>query len=301
MMRSLIAKLYPVAPPEAYLADYRNAPGYYFTGDAYYEGENRPFGGQFSYFVSVDSSGDEDKKDSILIEILDGEMNLVRTLKSVPENGLNRTTWRLDRKGVRVSFSAEKPKSGGDEQGSGGSVLPGTYKVRMSYRGDTAFTSIEVKPDPRSPYDMAGMQAKQEKTDQLLAKMEELNLSLSSIRECREGFELVKKLAGDESTEILSPVSKPMEEKLKILEKEFFRDETIQGIYYPSDALYVKFSETYGILGADKPLTGNQLIKFSALISLADDAISRTRQFMEGEWLEYREAVLREEISLLKE
>ena len=295
------SNIYPVDIPEAYLAEYRNAPGYYFTGDAYFEGENRSYGSKINYFINVEEADGEPKKDSVVIEIMDADEMLLRTLKKVPENGLNRTTWRLDRKGVRVSFSAEKPKDGGNEPGGGGSVLPGTYQLRMSYKGDTVLTSLEVKPDPRSPYDLAGMKEKQATADQLLAKMEQLNESLNMIRDCREGFELVNKLADKEQSESLEDLIEPMEKQLKLLEKDMFRDESIQGIYYPSDALFTQFSGTYGILGSANPLTDNQLDKFAGLMSLADAAIVRINAFMEGEWAAYREAVLQEEISLLKD
>ncbi len=294
------AKIYPVESAEAYLAAYRNAPGYYFTGDAYFEGENRSYGARINYFVNVDTTEGKGKKDSVLIEILDAENKLVRTLKSVPENGLNRTNWRLDRKGVRVSFSKEKPKSRGNEPGGGGSVIPGSYGVRISYQGDTVLSSVDVKADPRIPYDMAGMLAKQEKADELLAKMEALNSSLSMIRDCREGFTLIGKLASKEQAEKLKDLSEPMEAQLKILEKEFFRDENIQGIYAPGDALYAKFSGTYGILGSSSALTENQLDKFAMLMGLADETIDRVSAFMEEEWSAYKEAVQKEEISLLK-
>lgn len=293
--------IFPVEIPEAYLASYKNAPGYYFTGDAYYEGENRSSGARINYFVNLDETETESKNDSVKIEILDAEKKLVRTLKQLPENGLNRSIWYLDRKGARVSFNAESPAKRKSEPGGGGAVLPGSYMVRFSFKGDTAYSAIEVKPDPRRPYDLAGMKAKQEKADLLLAKMEELNSSLERIRICRKGFDLVKKLADKEQAENLKAVTGPMETKLKALEKEFFRDESIQGIYYPSTALYVRFSGTYGILGASEPLTGNQEDKLAMLISLADDAINRSSSFMEGEWATYREAVLKEEISLLKD
>ncbi|MDX2430552.1 MAG: hypothetical protein QNK35_06450, partial [Bacteroides sp.] len=295
------ASLYALETPEAYLADFRNAPGYYFTGDAYFEGENRSYGGRISYFVSVEDSVDAAKKDSVVIEILDGDNKLIRTLKSVPENGLNRTNWRLDRKGVRLSFSAKKPKSGGNEPRGGGSVLPGNYQLRLSYKGDTTLSTIEVKADPRTPYDMEGMKLKQETADQLLAKMEELNSGLTEIRECREGFTLVEKLLGKEQSENLKSISKAMEEQLSKLEKELFMDEKIQGIYYPSDALYVKFSGTYSILGSRRPLTENNLDKYKGLISLADETLARIDTFLEEQWAEYREAVLEEDISLLKD
>ena len=57
-------------------------------------------------------------------------------------------------------------------------------------------TTILVKHDPREAYDFEGMKAKQEKTDQLLSKMKELNHGLSAIRKCKESYDLVKKLSG---------------------------------------------------------------------------------------------------------
>ena len=294
------SKIFPVETPPAYLAAYRNAPGYYFTGDAYFEGENRSYGSRINYFVNMKEE-DEGRKDSVVIEILDENREHIRTLKSVPVNGLNKVNWGLDRKGVRVSFSAEKPVNSENEYGGGGSVLPGTYNLRLSYMGDTVLSSIEVKADPRSPYHMAGMKDKQEKADQLMAKMKELNRSLNKIRDCREGFELVRKLSSEDQSERLEEFSGPMEQQLKLLEQVLFRDESIQGIYSPSDALFTKFSGTSGILGAANPLTENQLDKLAALMHLADEAIDRIDGFVEGEWAAYREAVLREDISLLKE
>jgi len=289
------SSLFVTEPPEAYLVDFRNAPGYYFTGDAYFQGENRSSGARISYFASVD---EEDKKDSVTIEVLDQEMKIVRTLKQVPKNGLNRTTWRLDRKGVRVNFSEKEPPSRGNEQGGGGFVLPGNYNLRLSYKGDTTKTSIEVKPDPRAPFDLAGLEERQKRTDLLLAKMEELNGRLSTIRKCKEGAKLVKKLSGKGQSEALKSSTESMEQELKALSSQLFIDESIQGIYEPSDALYTQLSGRQG-LWSTRPYTQNQLDKHARYISLADEGIEMIDSFLEGVWAEFREAVSAEKISLL--
>ncbi|MCP4311840.1 MAG: hypothetical protein GY790_11290 [Bacteroidetes bacterium] len=294
------SQIFPVEPPVAYLAEKGNAPGYYFTGDAYFEGENRQGGARISYFVKVEETEEKGKKDSVVIEVLDAKMKPVRTLKRIPANGLNRTTWYLDRKGVRISFSAKEPSSTGNEHGEGGNILPGTYQLRLSYRGDTALTAIEVQPDPRIRYDLAGMEAKQEIADQLHVKMEKLNAGLSKIRKCREGIQLVKKLSGKDQSDALKSATESMEAELNKLEKKLFRDENMQGIYYPSDALYVQLSGAYGIQSAT-PFTENQLDKHARFYSVADETIDWINRFMEGEWAAYREAVINENISLLNE
>ncbi|MBE9517556.1 MAG: hypothetical protein IMY68_03265, partial [Bacteroidetes bacterium] len=292
--------IYTFEPPVAYLADTKNAPGYYFSGDAYYEGENRPWGARISYYCRVDEDTKEEKKDSLCITVLDQEMNLVRTLKSVPENGLNRSIWHLDRKGVRVSFSEKSQDEPSRESGGGGSVLPGIYKLQIAYKGDTALTSIEVRADPRREYDLAGMKLKQEQTDQLIERLTALNESLQSIRKCKESYELVSKLTGEELSDDLKEATESMKEEMDRISKLVFRDETIQGIYYPSDALYVRMRGTYGITGASNPLTENQLQKQEQYISLTNETIAMIENFLDNEWNNYKEAVTAEEISLIE-
>jgi photosystem II stability/assembly factor-like uncharacterized protein len=287
-------------PPVAYLASTKNAPGYYFSGDAYFEGENRPWGARISYFVQVDKDKGKEKKDSVTLKVLDEEKNVVRTLKSVPENGLNRMTWHLDRKGARVNFSARKPANQKREPGGGGSVLPGHYQLCLSYKGDTVRTTIRVEADPRREFDMAGMKLKQEKTDLILDKMHSLEEAFSSLRQCKESLELVNKLVGEEVSDELKEAEESMKQELDRISKLVFRDETVQGIYYPSDALYVKLRGAYSITGADQPLTGNQLQVLELYLSTADEAIAMIRQFLEHEWRRYKEKVEEEQISLIE-
>ncbi len=292
--------LHVFEPPVAYLAQTKNAPGYYFSGDAYYEGENRSWGGRISYFASVEDDSAMEKKDSLTIVVRDQEGNLLRTLKSVPGNGLNRTLWHLDRKGVRVSFSEKAEKERTREPGGGGSVLPGMYELQLSYKGDTAITSIKVESDPRRVYDMAGMRVKQEKSDLLLERLDELNEALSSVRDCKDSYELVKKLAGEDVSEDLKKSAEDMKEELDRISKLVFRDESIQGIYYPSDALFVKMSGTYSITGSDSPLTENQLQKLEQFISLVDETKAMIDHFKENQWKNYKKMVASEEISLIE-
>ncbi len=292
--------LYTFEPPVAYLADTKNAPGYYFSGDAYFQGENRPWGARISYFVSVKKDSAEKKKDSVCITVMDQEMNPVRTLKSIPEHGLNRAVWSLDRKGVRVSFNEKSEDRQGREAGGGGSVLPGIYQLQISYKGDTTLTSIEVKADPRRAYDLAGMKRKQEKADELMESLTSLNESLSSVRKCKESYELVNKLAGEKLSEELKEATETVKEEMDRISSLVFRDESIQGIYYPSEALYVKMGGTYGITGADNPLTENQLQKCEQYISLANETVALIDHFLENEWNNYKELVTAEQISLIE-
>jgi photosystem II stability/assembly factor-like uncharacterized protein len=107
--------LYPT--PDAYLAEVREAAGTRFAGDAIYSGENRPFGARFTYSVVKENeaekdndNGDNKKEEKVKIEIFDSRDNKIRTLEEVPEyDGINRTTWGLEEKGVRGP-SRQRPR-----------------------------------------------------------------------------------------------------------------------------------------------------------------------------------------------
>ena len=295
------SKVFVVEPPAAYLADSKNAPGYYFTGDAYYEGENRSMGARLSYFVQLENDLENEKKDTVTIVVRDQDKTLVRTLKRVPEEGLNRAVWRLDRKGARVNFSKTVNRSGNDESGGGGYVLPGEYQVVLGFRGDTVSTLISVEPDPRRDFDLAGMKIKQEKTDLLIAKLDALNDALGEIRNCHESYKLVKKLTGDEVSDEFKETSKNVKLELDRISKLVFRNESVQGIYYPSDALSVKMGGTYSITGATQPLTPNQLQKYDHYMALADETLEMIHTFMDNQWQVYKEVVDKSEVNLFRE
>ncbi|MDF1576207.1 MAG: hypothetical protein P1P86_13545 [Bacteroidales bacterium] len=287
-------------PPVAYLADTRNAPGYYFSGDAYFEGENRPRGARISYYARVEESSGEEKKDSVTLTVMDQEMKPVRTLKRLPENGLNRMVWNLDRKGVRLNFSERGPGTENREPGGGGPVLPGRYRLEISYKGDTAWTFLRVEADPRREYDMAGMKMKQEKSDLLLDRMHSLNEALTFIRECKESYELVEKLTGDHPSDGLKEVTKLMKKELDRISGQVFINESVQGIYQPPDALFVKMRGTNGITASGRPLTENQLKKLDQYISQADKSMEMIGHFKENEWKRYSEQVQADQISLIR-
>ena len=73
---------------------------------------------------------------------------MIRTLKSKSpdKNGVHRTFWYMDEKGV--SGMSRRDRRGNSEPG-GVTVMPGTYKVRFTYGGQKDSTSIEVRYDPR--------------------------------------------------------------------------------------------------------------------------------------------------------
>jgi hypothetical protein len=158
-------------PPTAYKAVYQQPTGSRFGADAMFNGENRGYGAQISYYLGLEDKKDdaikddknkeeeeeEDKNsevaetkvkwDSVYMKIYDGN-KLIRTLKqkAPQKSGMYKWTWYLDEKGPDRPSRSQRLRH--DEPG-GVSVKPGTYKVLMSFGDQTSEKLITVKDDPR--------------------------------------------------------------------------------------------------------------------------------------------------------
>lgn len=90
---------------------------------------------------STDGFQDVEKTTRVKIEIFDDKNNLIRTLNVNAKDGINRTFWRLDRKGVQIP-RWEETRQAEDFEPSGPEVLPGRYMVKISYKDFTDSTLL---------------------------------------------------------------------------------------------------------------------------------------------------------------
>ena len=176
-------------PPVTYQAQYKSPTGYEWSTYGIYEGENRRRGAPVTFFIkkqkrdsaikteppvtavtagttpavtepgtrrnSREGSGSagKGKNDSVLVKIYalnpgdNTNKELIRTLRWAVDSGFNKMYWGMEEKGYRQPGSA-KPKPDAQEPG-GYAVLPGTYKLVMTYGQSSDSTYITVKDDPR--------------------------------------------------------------------------------------------------------------------------------------------------------
>lgn len=201
---SLLKKTLQVfTPPTAYLAASQQPTGTRFGANGMFNGENRSDNAIISYVItkpekeesSNDDSESKAKKDTLTLKILKDDGTLIRTLTpSVPdENGLNKIQWRLNERGVG---SLTRQELDTDNEPGGVKVMPGTYKLQLSYRGVVSETSIEVKPDPRLSLTMMERQAifdslKKLESDKEFAlfRVENIKKSLGTVEELIQRME----------------------------------------------------------------------------------------------------------------
>lgn len=174
-------------PPDGYEAVIQDPAGILFPGNAMFIGENRANGALLSYVINKPEEKKEEAKpeekkvdpkkktkeepkketapvtaekkdekpktkyDSLTLEVFNAKGEKIRTIKrkAPDDNGVNRMTWAMNEKGAR-NPSREKTKAGAAEPG-GPQVLPGTYKLRLTFGGQKDSATITVKNDPRYP------------------------------------------------------------------------------------------------------------------------------------------------------
>ncbi|MEY3178168.1 MAG: hypothetical protein RJB42_409, partial [Bacteroidota bacterium] len=149
-------KLTAFAAPTAVQAQFRNAPGYEWSTWGIWDADNRPSGAHISYYIN-DKSGEDAKakKDTVSVQIFDNNNEVIRNLKWSADSGFNKRTWGMEAKGFRTPGGGGGRRMGGGGGGRGGSepagqpVLPGTYKVVLSYKDTKDSTMVTVVDDPR--------------------------------------------------------------------------------------------------------------------------------------------------------
>lgn len=120
-----------------------NPPGNIWTGfHTTFEGENRPFGrAMIPFYAKKVSEGDSVE---VKGQVFDASNRLIQSIStSKVDVGLSYITWKLDENKARLpgAYLGDDPK--------GIPVIPGTYKVVLSYLGKKDSTTVKVIPDPR--------------------------------------------------------------------------------------------------------------------------------------------------------
>lgn len=302
-------------PPQAVMAASKNAPGYYFTGDAYYEGENRNMGAMLSFYVSEGrdpetgiaggvsatqaGSGKQEKTDTLWIKITDESGKLVRTISQVPLKGFNRIYWRFDRTGLKLPGAGTSRRRGSGE-GGGPAVIPGIYTLKYLYKSDSATTELTVVSDPRTKYDTDGMKNKDQQLAALITKLESLTQSMEMIKECRETMETVNRLATPAQKDSLKELTASVKLALDPVYEAYYGKEGVVGIYENPNQITTRLYELYGVIWSSSPLTPNQLVIVRQSEEVCDKGIQMAKDFMQKHWPAYQKAVQEQQVSFFK-
>jgi hypothetical protein len=240
----------------------------------------------------------------VTIEIVD-EGNVIRTLSGPAEPGLNRTTWRLRRKGVRGPTTSKEEAEERDAEPAGPEVLPGTYTVRYHHGDHVDSTSVTVRPDPRVDGMRAAQEAKLELYDRLMAVTKAATKAADRLREAKRTTSQIDDLIDDRDDEAATTVTErgaSMRDSIQTL-MEKVEGKDVQGIRRDPSVVSARLGAVrFYYLGSS--VRGPDQSDRRAL----ERAEQRVKRFLDGvnqlfadDWPAYREAVTEADISFFED
>lgn len=233
------ALLFPV--PDAYLVHVKEAAGTRFTGNQMYKADNRPFGARLSFYIKSLLPG----RDTVHLDIYNGEGKLLRQLQHKATAGVNRAVWGLEANGFRMP-TQPRPKEG-TLPSAGAPVQPGTYWVKMRYGSHTDSAQVKVLPDPRRSIDAAGVVRWHTAYTDFAAMVGTVTASADLLRDAKKRLTLLDELVTDQVKDTAarrqfagqrSRTATTIDSLLSLL----MHGEDVQGIYEDPKQLMIQLS-----------------------------------------------------------
>jgi len=195
------------------------------------------------------------------VTVTDAQGDTVFSDSSAPAKmGVNRFQWSLRWNGP-TPLTIERP-TGGEGGGGGGfrggfgpRVVPGTYTVAVTVKGQTGTQTVEVRPDPGQHAEAAGFQEQLQAGLQFRAELSALHVMLNRLVGLETQIRNVEQAlrdGGADDTAALAAVtraSRDLSRKLRQLKDTLYNSEEQRGA--PEDDIHylTRFADDYQGLG----------------------------------------------------
>ncbi|MFC3414450.1 VPS10 domain-containing protein [Algoriphagus hitonicola] len=295
------AKITAVPAPDAYQVEIQQPHGERFAADGKYAAENRETGGRLSFILN----DDKEKLDTVTVNIYDAAGEQIRTLKTVPEKGVNRINWNLDRKST-AEYSGGNRRRNGFFEPSGGDALPGTYRVEFVYGEEKSETTINIFSDPRIDAQLADLKAKDDFFKKLEALQTEMSEATNKLSEAQKTIDKVNELTKDlesEEAKALKEAAKEIKKKLDKTREAFYGPEREgQGIVrnlYPTTMTLQGSPRRYAGSSYTAPGETEERV-YQHAKEAAEEAFAVLDEFLNGDFKAFEEKVKSTELDLFE-
>jgi hypothetical protein len=291
--------------PDAFVNEIQQPTGSRFGGNALYNGENRDQGAMISYVINKKDSTNK-KNDTISLKVYNSKNELIRTLKqkAPKKNGLHRTFWGLDEKGVRGP-SRREPR--GNREPGGVTVLPGTYKVVLEYADTKDSTNVTVAYDPRFKMPMNVLESKYNMLKKIESKTALAGKAMEQLNESKKVAEQYKKILKEHKDGKYKNALKQSDSIIKNIDKlvdmMIGKEDKRQGITRnptPTSVTLLFTARGYvNSLLQEPGKTEQQLVENG--FKEVDNAIEKINTFFINEWPAYQKNIETLNLSLFKD
>ncbi len=285
-------------PSAAYLASSRSYQGERFQADAIYEGKNKSPLSMLTIWNkkrTADPSKKDEKKDNkATIKVYTEGGEEIRSFKTELDTGMNRVTWALNRKGIRYP-SWDEPREDADEP-SGGSVLPGRYKIVVSFNGEKDSTFAEVKLDPRSEVTLKDVQEKDAALKDFQKMVEKGTTAFNRLKEANKTIALIESqvnLAADTTGKsAFMKDTKALKDSILAMQKMFMTERDAKGIIRSSSALMdAVFKAQFMLTSSRTKPQANALYAVEEAKKRLTNILNKVNPFFEKDWSAFQQKV----------
>lgn len=286
----------------AYLSEYRSYQGIRFYGQGEFIGDNKGTNPTFSIWVNPpqktdskdhkESKSEKKGKDKISFVVMDMSGDTIRRFSRnvSKEGGLQRISWNLRKDGVQYPSRREaKPDA---DPPSGGDVLPGTYKVNITYKDHSDSTILEVKMDPRIDLTASEIAKKKGAISQMEQSVSTATAAFKRIQKAKKSLGLIDQLIAtvqDTTKKELSDLSKKQKKSLEQLEELFMDKQGLKGIQRNPNNLnaYLRTGMRYlnSSIGVPNP---NAQVAIDRAKNKVNEVNEAVEAYFKTDWSEFR-------------
>lgn len=284
--------------PDAYIEYNKRPAGSRFSSGLEYNGENENPNAMISFWFMPDTS-DEGNKKKVKVAIFDENGNNIRNLEPKGKAGFNRTYWYLDKKGIRFP-GQPKPKPDSPEKG-GVRILPGKYKVVISYGDHKDSSFVNVKFDNRVKFNLADMKERAELLEKVSKLVAAATEAVDNLDEMKSTLELFGKEAKEDTTfKELNNSAKELLDTIKTMREEVIQPEA-KGIRRDESKIAYKLRTAFHTVQSyhDKP-GEKEILAIADADKNVKPFIEKVNNFIDKDWKEFVEEIKNSGFSFFK-
>ncbi|TXF90017.1 hypothetical protein FUA23_08395 [Neolewinella aurantiaca] len=240
-------------------------------------------------------------KKKMTIQVVDVQSgDTIRTYKTTPKYGMNRTSWNMRRDGISFpSRRAPRPDAGTP---SGAQVPPGVYEVVMTFNGHVGKTMLTIHPDPREEPVPNAFAAREELTAKYDTTVVHLTTAWDDLQAAGKSLTRVQGLLKDAPEAVKDSLSadiKDLKKEIARIEEIYTEKEGLKGIQRnPTNLQAQMFTARRYIGQVEGKASQMATVTLSQFQEGAEDFIKEVEGFISGDFSAFRREVEAADLSL---
>ena len=247
--------------------------------------------------------GNGKKEDKAKIWVINAAGDTIRTFTNKLDTGLVKIYWNTDHDGVR--YPSRRPERPDANTPGGYDVLPGTYKLVISYKGQKDSANVAVHADPRLNVSSYQMKAKQAAYKEFYKTVNAANDGFKRLADVKKNIQLVDKAmeyAPDSLKKEITKMGKSLQDSIKQLEEKYMMPDGLKGIQRDPNLLQGQLWRTSSYIRASNGSPNQSArIMMDQTKKMVSDILSEINTLMDKDFAAYKKKVGEVQYTLFKE